>query len=99
MKKILAIDDSKQCVFAETVLGKDYESSLSPVGCSAMYWRLSKRNLPDLIIVDCTARHAEMGIDRGNSRQRSCEYTIVLSSRSKILLRPNVASMASENIF
>lgn len=51
-KKILAIDDSKAMRFLlQTVLGKDYEIITSPDGCSAMYW-LSKRNLPDLIIVD-----------------------------------------------
>ncbi|MFT3825515.1 MAG: response regulator [Chitinophagaceae bacterium] len=51
-KKLLAIDDSKAMRFLlQTVLGKDYEIVTSPDGCSAMYW-LSKRNLPDLIIVD-----------------------------------------------
>lgn len=51
-KKILAIDDSKAIRFLlQTVLGKDYEIITSPDGCSAMYW-LSKRNLPNIIIVD-----------------------------------------------
>ncbi|WEK36237.1 MAG: response regulator [Candidatus Pseudobacter hemicellulosilyticus] len=53
MKKlVLAIDDSKAIRFLlQTVLGKDYQVVTAPDGCSAMYW-LSKRNLPDLIIVD-----------------------------------------------
>jgi len=51
-KHILAIDDSKAMRFLlQTVLGKDYQVITAPDGCSAMYW-LSKRNLPDLIIVD-----------------------------------------------
>lgn len=51
-KNILAIDDSKAMRFLlQTVLGKDYQVITAPDGCSAMYW-LSKRNLPDLIIVD-----------------------------------------------
>ncbi len=51
-KQILAIDDSKAIRFLlQTVLGKDYQVVTAPDGCSAMYW-LSKRNLPDLIIVD-----------------------------------------------
>ena len=51
-KKILAIDDSKAIRFLlQTVLGKEYEIITSPDGCSAMYW-LSKRNLPNIIIVD-----------------------------------------------
>jgi len=51
-KSILAIDDSKAMRFLlQTVLGKDYQVITAPDGCSAMYW-LSKRNLPDLIIVD-----------------------------------------------
>jgi|SRR5215471_2497004 len=51
-KEILAIDDSKAMRFLlQTVLGKDYKVVTAPDGCSAMYW-LSKRNLPDLIIVD-----------------------------------------------
>jgi CheY-like chemotaxis protein len=51
-KEILAIDDSKAMRFLlQTVLGKDYQVITAPDGCSAMYW-LSKRNLPDLIIVD-----------------------------------------------
>lgn len=51
-KQILAIDDSKAIRFLlQTVLGKDYTVVTAPDGCSAMYW-LSKRNLPDLIIMD-----------------------------------------------
>lgn len=51
-KQILAIDDSKAIRFLlQTVLGKDHQVVTAPDGCSAMYW-LSKRNLPDLIIVD-----------------------------------------------
>jgi CheY-like chemotaxis protein len=51
-KHILAIDDSKAMRFLlQTVLGKDYQVVTSPDGCSAMYW-LSKRNLPDAIIID-----------------------------------------------
>jgi two-component system, chemotaxis family, chemotaxis protein CheY len=51
-KEILAIDDSKAIRFLlQTVLSKDYQVITMPDGCSAMYW-LSKKNLPDLIIVD-----------------------------------------------
>lgn len=51
-RQILAIDDSKAIRFLlQTVLGKEFQVVTAPDGCSAMYW-LSKRNLPDLIIVD-----------------------------------------------
>lgn len=51
-QKILAIDDSKAMRFLlQTVLGKDYQVITAPDGCSAMQW-LSKKNLPDLIILD-----------------------------------------------
>jgi CheY-like chemotaxis protein len=51
-KQILAIDDSKAIRFLlQTVLGKDFQVITAPDGCSAMYW-LSKKNLPDLIIID-----------------------------------------------
>jgi CheY-like chemotaxis protein len=51
-KQILAIDDSKAIRFLlQTVLGKEYQMITMPDGCSAMYW-LSKKKLPDLIIVD-----------------------------------------------
>jgi CheY-like chemotaxis protein len=51
-KQILAIDDSKAMRFLlQTVLGKEYQVVTAPDGCSAMYW-LSRRNLPDLIILD-----------------------------------------------
>src|SRR5258707_14064410 len=51
-KEILAIDDSKAMRFLlQTVLGKDYQVITAPDGCSAMHW-LSRRNLPQLIIVD-----------------------------------------------
>jgi CheY-like chemotaxis protein len=51
-RQILAIDDSKAMRFLlQTVLGKDYQVITAPDGCSAMYW-LSRRNLPDLIILD-----------------------------------------------
>ena len=51
-KKILAIDDSKAIRFLlQTVLGKENQVVTAPDGCTAMYW-LSKRNDPDLIIVD-----------------------------------------------
>lgn len=51
-KQILAIDDSKAIRFLlQTVLGKDHNVVTAPDGCSAMYW-LSKKNLPDLIILD-----------------------------------------------
>jgi CheY-like chemotaxis protein len=51
-KQILAIDDSKAIRFLlQTVLGKEYQVITAPDGCSAMYW-LSKKNLPDLIIID-----------------------------------------------
>ena len=51
-RQILAIDDSKAIRFLlQTVLGKEFQVVTAPDGCSAMYW-LSKRNLPDLIVVD-----------------------------------------------
>jgi two-component system, chemotaxis family, chemotaxis protein CheY len=51
-KEILAIDDSKAIRFLlQTVLSKEYDVITMPDGCSAMYW-LSRKNLPDLIIVD-----------------------------------------------
>ena len=51
-QKILAIDDSKAMRFLlQTVLEKDYQVTTAPDGCSAMLW-LSKRNIPDLIILD-----------------------------------------------
>lgn len=51
-KEILAIDDSKAIRFLlQTVLSKEFQVITMPDGCSAMYW-LSKKNLPDLIIVD-----------------------------------------------
>jgi DNA-binding response OmpR family regulator len=51
-KEILAIDDSKAIRFLlQTVLSKEYQVITMPDGCSAMYW-LSRKNLPDLIIVD-----------------------------------------------
>jgi len=51
-QQILAIDDSKAIRFLlQTVLGKNYQVVTAPDGCSAMYW-LSKRNRPDVIIVD-----------------------------------------------
>ena len=51
-RQILAFDDSKAIRFLlQTVLGKEFQVVTAPDGCSAMYW-LSKRNLPDLIIVD-----------------------------------------------
>ena len=50
--QILAIDDSKAIRFLlQTVLGKSHHVVTAPDGCSAMYW-LSKRNTPDVIIVD-----------------------------------------------
>jgi CheY-like chemotaxis protein len=51
-KTILAIDESKAIRFLlQTVLGQKYQVITAPDGCSALYW-LSKRNLPDVIIVD-----------------------------------------------
>jgi DNA-binding NtrC family response regulator len=51
-QSILAIDDSKAIRFLlQTVLGKDYQVITAPDACSAVQW-LSKRNLPQLIIVD-----------------------------------------------
>jgi two-component system, chemotaxis family, chemotaxis protein CheY len=51
-KQILAIDDSKAIRFLlQTILSKDYQVITMPDACSAMYW-LTKKNLPDLIIVD-----------------------------------------------
>jgi CheY-like chemotaxis protein len=58
-KQILEIDDSKAMRFLlQTVLGKEYQVITAPDGCSAMYW-LSRRNLPDLIILD--AQLPDMG--------------------------------------
>lgn len=58
-KTILAIDDSKAIRFLlQTVLGKDFQVVTAPDGCSAMFW-LSKRNLPDLIIVDAQLHDME----------------------------------------
>jgi two-component system, chemotaxis family, chemotaxis protein CheY len=49
---ILAIDESKAIRFLlQTVLGQKYQVITAQDGCSALYW-LSKRNLPDLIVVD-----------------------------------------------
>jgi CheY-like chemotaxis protein len=51
-KQILAIDDSKAIRFLlQTIFGKKYQVVATSDGCSAMYW-LTKKNLPDLIIVD-----------------------------------------------
>jgi len=51
-KQILAIDDSKAIRFLlQTVFGKKYQVITASDGCSAMNW-LTKKNLPDLIIVD-----------------------------------------------
>lgn len=51
-KKILAIDESKAIRFLlQTVLGQKHQVVTAADGCSALYW-LSKRNLPDVIIVD-----------------------------------------------
>ena len=51
-KKILAIDESKAIRFLlQTVLGQKHHVITAADGCSALYW-LSKRNLPDVIIVD-----------------------------------------------
>lgn len=51
-QKILAIDDSKAIRFLlQTVLSNNYQVITAPDGCSAMLW-LSKKNLPDLIILD-----------------------------------------------
>jgi CheY-like chemotaxis protein len=51
-KQILAVDDSKAIRFLlQTVLGRDYQVVTVPDGYSAMYY-LSKREQPDLIIVD-----------------------------------------------
>ena len=51
-KKILAIDESKAIRFLlKTVLGQKHQVVTAADGCSALYW-LSKRNLPDVIIVD-----------------------------------------------
>jgi DNA-binding response OmpR family regulator len=51
-KTILAIDESKAIRFLlQTVLGQKNQVITAQDGCSALYW-LSKRNLPDLIIVD-----------------------------------------------
>ena len=49
---ILAIDESKAIRFLlQTVLGQKHQVITAQDGFSALYW-LSKRNLPDLIIVD-----------------------------------------------
>jgi CheY-like chemotaxis protein len=51
-RKILAIDESKAIRFLlQTVLGQKYQVITASDGCSALYW-LSKRNLPDVIVVD-----------------------------------------------
>jgi CheY-like chemotaxis protein len=51
-KKILAIDESKAIRFLlQTVLGQKHQVITAADGCSGLYW-LSKRNLPDVIIVD-----------------------------------------------
>ena len=51
-KKILAIDESKAIRFLlQTVLGQKHQVITAADGCSALYW-LSKRNLPDVIIMD-----------------------------------------------
>lgn len=51
-KKILAIDESKAIRFLlQTVLGQKHQVVTASDGCSALYW-LSKRNLPDVIIID-----------------------------------------------
>ncbi len=51
-KKILAIDESKAIRFLlQTVLGQQHQVITAADGCSALYW-LSKKNLPDVIIVD-----------------------------------------------
>jgi len=51
-KKILAIDESKAIRFLlQTVLGQKHQVITAADGCSALYW-LSKRNLPDVIIID-----------------------------------------------
>lgn len=51
-KKILAIDDSKAIRFLlRTVFNRNYYIVTAADAGSAMFW-LTKRNLPDLIIVD-----------------------------------------------
>ena len=51
-RKILAIDESKAIRFLlQTMLGQKHQVITASDGCSALYW-LSKRNLPDVIIVD-----------------------------------------------
>lgn len=51
-RKILAIDESKAIRFLlQTVLGQKHQVITASDGCSALYW-LSKRNLPDVIIID-----------------------------------------------
>lgn len=51
-QNILAIDESKAIRFLlQTVLGQKHQVITASDGCSALYW-LSKRNLPDVIIVD-----------------------------------------------
>src|ERR1700750_2929665 len=51
-RKILAIDESKAIRFLlQTVLGQKNQVITAADGCSALYW-LSKRNLPDVIIID-----------------------------------------------
>jgi CheY-like chemotaxis protein len=51
-KQILAIDESKAIRFLlQTVLSKRHQVVTAADGHAALYW-LSKRNLPDIIIVD-----------------------------------------------
>ena len=51
-KQILAVDDSKAIRYLlQTVLGRDYKVTSASDAASAMFW-LTKKNLPDLIIVD-----------------------------------------------
>jgi len=51
-RTILAIDESKAIRFLlQTVLGQKHQVITAADGCSALYW-LSKRNLPDVIIID-----------------------------------------------
>lgn len=51
-RHILAIDESKAIRFLlQTVLGQKHRVTTASDGCSALYW-LSKRNQPDVIIVD-----------------------------------------------
>jgi two-component system, chemotaxis family, chemotaxis protein CheY len=51
-KQILAIDESKAIRFLlQTVLSKQHQVVTAADGHAALYW-LSKKNLPDIIIVD-----------------------------------------------